>query len=323
MDAVNNYNFWQQLLHRIVLSPRFMREMMFDFEKSVFLNKSKIEVKNPVFVTGLARAGTTILLEAIHASGKFASLSYSDMPFLMAPNLWKKISKRGVNQQKIERAHRDGIMVNAASPEAFEEVFWRTFSRQEAERQFKNYIVLIQHSYQQRRYLSKNNQNVNRIAVLQKILPSAKVLIVFKDPVNHASSLLRQHLEFSKAQKNDSFIKNYMDWIKHSEFGLSYQPIIPENLKHTNPGCIDHWLEQWYLLYEKLIKHHNGDDNIIFVNGGLLHFEGSWKKIGLFLEIGAYDFKFRDMRKNIEIDCDQELHQKCKILYNNLNKIAI
>ena len=169
MDAVNNYNFWQQLLHRIVLSPRFMREMMFDFEKSVFLNKSKIEVKNPVFVTGLARAGTTILLEAIHASGKFASLSYSDMPFLMAPNLWKKISKRGVNQQKIERAHRDGIMVNAASPEAFEEVFWRTFSRQEAERQFKNYIVLIQHSYQQRRYLSKNNQNVNRIAVLQKI----------------------------------------------------------------------------------------------------------------------------------------------------------
>ena len=319
---MNNYNFWQQLLHRIALSPRFMREIMFDFEKSVFLNKSKIEVKNSVFVTGLARAGTTILLEAIHASGKFASLSYSDMPFLMAPNLWKKISKREVSQQKIERAHKDGLMVNSNSPEAFEEVFWQTFTQQDAQVQIKNYISLILHRYQKFRYLSKNNQNVNRINVLQKILPSAKVLIVFKDPVNHASSLLRQHLEFSKAQKNDSFIKNYMDWIKHSEFGLSYQPIISENLKHANPGCIDHWLEQWYLLYEKLIKYHKGDDNIVFINGGLLHSGESWKKIGFFLEIGDYDFKFRDMRKNIEIDCDQELHQKCKILYDNLNKVA-
>ena len=320
---MNNYNFWQQLLHRIALSSRFMRETAFDFEKSVFLKGSKIEVKNPVFVTGLARAGTTILLEAIHASGKFASLSYSDMPFLMAPNLWKKISKRGVNQQKIERAHRDGIMVNAASPEAFEEVFWRTFSRQEAERQFKNYIVLIQHSYQQRRYLSKNNQNVNRIAVLQKILPSAKILIIFKDPINHAHSLLKQHLKFSKAQQEDGFIKDYMDWIHHSEFGLSYQPITSENLKHTNLECIDHWLEQWLLLYAKLIKAHEGDPNIVFVNGELLHSGESWQKISNFLAISSYDFEFRDMRKNIETDCNQELYQKCKILYDNLNKIAI
>ena len=320
---MNNYNFWQQFLHRIALSFRFMRETMFEIEKSAFLKKSKIEVKNPVFVTGLARAGTTILLEAIHKSGEFASLSYSDMPFLMAPNLWKKISKRDESQQKIERAHGDGIMVNTNSPEAFEEVFWQTLTQQYGEDQFENYVRLILHSYQRHRYLSKNNQNVNRIDILQKVLPSAKILIIFKDPINHASSLLKQHIEFSKVQQNDSFIKDYMDWIHHSEFGLSYQPITSDNLKHANPECIDHWLEQWWLLYERLIKRHKGDDNIIFVNGGLLYSGKSWKKIGNFLEIGGYDFKFRNMEKNIETDCNQELYQKCKILHDNLNKVAI
>jgi hypothetical protein len=320
---MNNYNFWQQLLHRIALSSRFMRETAFDFEKSVFLKGSKIEVKNPVFVTGLARAGTTILLEAIHESGEFASLSYSDMPFLMAPNLWRKIRKRDESQQKIERAHGDGIMVNANSPEAFEEVFWQTLTQQDGEAQFKDYIKLILRSYQKQRYLSKNNQNVNRIDILQKVLPDAKILIVFKDPVNHARSLLKQHMEFSKAQQEDGFIKNYMDWIKHSEFGLSYQPITSENLRHTNPNCIDHWLEQWHLLYDKLIKSHEGDSNVVFVNGDLLHSEGLWRKVSNFLEIRSYDFEFRDMRRDTEVDCNQELHQKCKTIYNKLDKISI
>ena len=320
---MNNYNFWQQLLHRIALSSRFMREMSFDFEKAIFLKKTTSEVRDPVFVTGLARSGTTILLEAIHASGKFASLSYTNMPFIMAPNLWGKISDKSNVQEKAERAHGDGIMVDTNSPEAFEEVFWQTFSNQEASKQFENYIRLIQHSYQQCRYLSKNNQNANRINVLQKILPSAKILIVFKDPLNHAYSLLKQHLEFSKVQQEDSFIKNYMDWIYHSEFGLSYQPITSEKFDYPNPDCIDHWLEQWWQLYTRLIKAHKGDPNIVFVNGGLLHSGESWQKISNFLEISSYDFEFRDMRKNIETDCNQELYQKCKILYDNLNKIAI
>lgn len=320
---MNNYNFWQQLLHRIALSSRFMREMAFDFEKAVFLKKSTTEIKDSVFVTGLARAGTTILLEAVHASGKFASLSYANMPFVMSPNLWGEISGKNNAQEKTERAHGDGIMVDTNSPEAFEEVFWQTFSNQEANKQFKNYVGLIQNSCQQRRYLSKNNQNVNRIDVLQKILPSAKILIVFKDPLNHACSLLKQHVEFSKVQQKDGFIKDYMDWIHHSEFGLSYQSITSENLKHTNLECVDHWLEQWWLLYAKLIKVHEGDPNIVFVNGGLLYSGKSWENIRNFLEIGNYDFKFRNVKKNIETDYNQALYQKCKILYDNLNKVAI
>ena len=119
------------------------------------------------------------------------------------------------------------------------------------------------------------------------------------------------------------FIKNYMDWINHSEFGLSYQPITSENLEYSNPDCIDHWLEQWYLLYERLTRSYKGDGNIVFVNGGSLHSGESWNKIGDFLEIGFYDFDFINTKRDIETYCSQELYQKCKILYSDLNKIAI
>ena len=71
-----------------------MREVTFDFESSNISSSS--ENGDHVFITGLARAGTTILLNALYKSNLFASLSYSDMPFVLAPNLWSKISfKRG------------------------------------------------------------------------------------------------------------------------------------------------------------------------------------------------------------------------------------
>ena len=69
-----------------------------------------------------------MLLNALHKSNLFASLSYSDMPFVLAPNLWSKISFNKRYSELKERAHGDGIKVSTESPEAFEEVFWKTFA---------------------------------------------------------------------------------------------------------------------------------------------------------------------------------------------------
>ena len=87
---MNNYSWLQQKLHHIALSSNFMREAAFDIE-STFFYLLKGQVDKHVFVAGLARSGTTILLNAIHESNVFASLSYKDMPFVLAPNLWSKI----------------------------------------------------------------------------------------------------------------------------------------------------------------------------------------------------------------------------------------
>ena len=105
-----------------------MREVMFDVEKSIFLKKDDNFDDNHVFVAGLARSGTTIFLNAIYQSNQFASLTYDDMPFILAPNLWKKISPKKIHGELQERAHGDSIRVSSNSPEAFEEVFWKTFS---------------------------------------------------------------------------------------------------------------------------------------------------------------------------------------------------
>ncbi len=318
---MNNYNIWQRGLHRLALSSDFMRETAFDLEKMIFLKQAKtVEAKTPVFVTGLARGGTTILLEAIHASGEFASLSYSNMPFLLAPNLWGRVAHNSANKEKSERAHGDGIMISTNSPEAFEEVFWNTFSKNGDVEQFNNYIQLILQSYQKNRYLSKNNQNVNRIDKIRTLLPDAKILIVFKSPLSHANDLLTQHRSFAKAQKKDKFIREYMDWIGHSEFGLSYKPIIKTGLAYTDFNDINHWLEQWLLLYSKLLDENSNFENTVFVDGGSLRPGGSWSRIKKFVGVENDFLGFRDVREDLEIDCSRELLFACEELNKELQK---
>ena len=114
-----------------------------------------------------------------------------------------------------------------------------------------------------------------------------------------------------------------MDLIKHTEFGLSYCPIISKNLRYPNSNHINHWLEQWHLLYGKLMEFYVGNPNVMFVNGGLLHSGKSWQKICTFLAIDDFDFDFRDVRKNINVDCNQGLLEKCMKLYHELDKISI
>ena len=63
-------------LHKLALSSQLMREVTYDAESSIML-PNDIEGEN-VFVSGLARSGTTILLNAIYESQEFASLSYAD-----------------------------------------------------------------------------------------------------------------------------------------------------------------------------------------------------------------------------------------------------
>ncbi len=317
---MNNYNIWQRTLHRLALSSRFMRETAFDLEKMIFLKQAETVVaKAPVFVTGLARGGTTILLEAIHASGDFASLSYSNMPFLLAPNLWGKVAHNSVNKEKHERAHGDGIMISTNSPEAFEEVFWET-GRTE---QFNDYMQLVLYSYQKNRYLSKNNQNVNRIDKIRALLPNSKILIVFKRPLSHAYDLLTQHQSFTKAQQKNSFIRDYMDWIGHSEFGASYRPIVGEDLAYSNYDDINHWLEQWLLIYSKLLYENQNFENTAFVDGESLRPNGSWSRIKKFVGVENDFSEFRDVREDLHIDCNQKLFSKCKKLYSNLQELAI
>ena len=155
---MNNYSWLEQKLHKFALSSQFMREVTFDFESTNISPAS--ETENHIFITGLARSGTTILLNALYKSNIFASLSYADMPFVLAPNLWSKISFNKKNLELKERAHGDGIKVSTNSPEAFEEVFWKTFSDEEYEEledKFRVYVGNIIRKYKKERLIKRKS----------------------------------------------------------------------------------------------------------------------------------------------------------------------
>ncbi|MGB5838386.1 MAG: hypothetical protein WBH14_15195, partial [Albidovulum sp.] len=122
---MSDYSALDRLLHRMALASPVVAEMMHDMERGMFLKSAPEDGGQHVFVTGLARAGTTILMREIHRTGDFGSLTYADMPFVLAPNLWARLSKKGQTAGvKAERAHGDGIEVDTQSPEALDEVYW-------------------------------------------------------------------------------------------------------------------------------------------------------------------------------------------------------
>ncbi|GLQ54311.1 sulfotransferase family protein [Devosia nitrariae] len=231
--------------------------------------------ERPVFVTSLARAGTTILLELLAAHKEFASATYRNMPFTMAPLLWGRVSglfyKAG---EKAERAHGDGIAVNLDSPEAFEEMIWMAFWREhyanghieiwtEKDRYPEYEAFLARHMKKvvagrpgAHRYLSKNNANIARLPLILAAFPDAQVLIPVRDPVAHVASLMRQHRRFLDLHARDRFARQYMEGIGHFEFGAALRPIAfpggPESAEGAEHA--DYWLGYWIAAYEHVLR---------------------------------------------------------------------
>ena len=324
---MNNYSPLQRFLHRTVLSSKLMREIMFDIEQSLFLKKNENFDDAHVFVAGLARSGTTVLLNAIHASGQFASLSYDDMPFILAPNFWAKISPIKNSSEYQERAHGDNIRVSSNSPEAFEEVFWETFGNdsQVYEELFLNFISLVLKKNNKARYLSKNNQNIRRLDYISQVLPHSKILIPFREPTQQASSLFFQHKKFINMQNEDVFVRNYMKWIGHSEFGLDYKMIKSSNLLYPDAISLNHWLEQWYLTYKPIFELSSMNRNIHLIDyKSLCNDPNVWTNIKSTLEINhEVKFSFNETIKTINFTYDSKLSDKCSSLYESLVALSL
>ena len=111
-----------------------------------------------------------------------------------------------------------------------------------------------------------------------------------------------------------------MDWIGHSEFGLGYRPIVANGLFYKDWNSLNHWLEQWNLIYSDLMMNFASEKNVIFVcYESLCSSEMTWAEIRNRIEIkNEYGFDFRASQKEINLEYDQELHAKCKDIYHSL-----
>ena len=261
----SDYSVGDRLLHRLALGTPILPEVIHDVEKAAFLKRAPQARKGQhVFICGLARAGTTVLMREIYATGSFGSLAYRDMPFVLAPNLWAKLSGKRTLETR-ERAHGDSIMVDLESPEALDEVYWRVMcssdyifnnalkphepDSDELEG-FEALVRLVLLRTGRERYLSKNNNNILRIPALAKQFPNARFLVPIRDPRYHAASLMKQHERFGNV---DKFTADYMRWLGHHEFGADHRPFQFHQKNFGTPDMANYWLQLWIATHEHLI----------------------------------------------------------------------
>lgn len=258
------YSDMAQLFHHIVLDNYHLGKRLLERQIKDVKAESTREGTSRVLITGLARAGTTALTKELEKRGDFASLDYSNMPVLLAPRLWARIYKpKRVEDQ--ERAHGDGVKVGLASVEALEEYFFKVIKNDSfilengiAKHELSEEENALYRRYQNsiaedKVYLAKNNNAATRLPSLIKHNPDLSVFVLLRDPVQHAFSLMKQHQKFEKEQQDDPFIRSYMDWLGHHEFGGGQRPFLlndgDEKLFEGDTNDINYWLDRWISYY--------------------------------------------------------------------------
>ncbi len=315
-----NYNLIQKVLHSLVLGNRFINKSLFEIEKIFFLKNQNIKENKHVFISGLPRSGTTLLLNILYSSGEFASLKYSNMPFILSPNISNFIPVKKISKK--ERYHKDGIFFDLESPEAFDEIFFKVFSKENEKSEFYNFIKLILKSQKKNKYLSKNNLNFKRFKTIESIVPNSKFLIPIREPYQHSSSLYKQHINFLKLQEKDNFVRKYMNYLNHNEFGFDHKPWnTPKQYK--DPKNINYWLEQWFLFYTNIYEKFSKFNSCIFVVYEEIFKESNFKNLINELDIKnlnySNNFKSGNSYKLVS-NFDKDLYTKSVLLYKKFNK---
>jgi hypothetical protein len=203
-----------------------------------------IGVMQPIYISGVARAGSTILLETLAQHPDLASHRYRDYPPVFTPYWWNRFLDRVPQRASApaERTHRDGIAITPESPEAFEEVIWMAFfpglhdPTQSAvfssatrhpgfEAFYRDHIRKLVRVRGGKRYLSKDNYNVSRLEYLLELFPDVRFVIPVRDPVWHIASLMKQHALFCTGEERHPEALRHMQRVGHFEFGLDRRPI--------------------------------------------------------------------------------------------------
>lgn len=281
MSFENRYTFLEKWLHQIAFSTGPIQASVSDMEDRIYAKQLQdIGAERPVFITALPRAGTTVLLNLFARSGEFATHTYRDMPFVLCPMFWQKFSSSFQQDDRPrERAHGDGVNISLQSPEAFEEIIWRLFWKDHyredciepwtsgGNEEFLDFLtshmrkiiaVRRQQGESIKRYASKNNGNIARLAVLREMLPDSTIIIPFRDPIQHAASLLKQHQRFLAMHSEDRFSARYMEGVGHYDFGDNFKPVNFDGWLNSDrrPDATElgFWVEYWIAGYGHILN---------------------------------------------------------------------
>lgn len=279
--------YWQS---RTVKATENLWKRFGNFETGILGDElDEIKIESPVYVTSLARAGTTIVTEMLNEHPDTTSHRYSDFPWVWTPYWRNYLRQRSqvIEPRLEERAHKDRILVSQESPEAVEEVLWNHFFPQTHDPRQSNVLdqqtslpvfekfytehlqklLLVREA---KRYLAKGNYNIGRIAYIHKLSPSARFVIPVRDPINHIASLAKQHQFFIRAARSDPRVGEQLQFAGHWEFGPGRRAInygdkqaitkIEDAWEHGDEVLGLAWL--WRSTYEHLLNQLNASPDL-------------------------------------------------------------
>jgi len=238
-----------------------------------------VPLESPVYICGLARAGSTLLLEFLAEAPGFASHVYGDFPLLWTPYWahWLRAHTPKPKETPHERANGDRIAVTRTSPEALEEPLWMEFFpgrhdptvdqvldanayNETFTRFYSAHIRKLLLARGAGRYLAKGNYNVSRIGYLRHLFPDVRIVLTVRSPVAHVASLLRQDRRFTAWSAADRSIARQLARSGHFEFGPQKRAIaFGDTAEATRiQACFDSgrtvegYARQWAAVYDWL-----------------------------------------------------------------------
>ena len=290
---------------------RFNKLFLFlsNFENN-FFQIDRLKIKNPVFICGMARSGTTFLTHLLDSSKYFSTFKYKYLPFYKTPIFWNYINNFFyLSKKKRQRLHGDNLQININSPDSFEELIWKNFLEDYALKGYwqkveydetsdlpKNldlFIKKIIHINKINRYLSKNNNNIFRVKYLLKKYPDSKIIIVIRNPVDLAFSSAKVHFKFLKYHETIKNFSEELSELGHYEFGFQRKMFNLRGNKQLNPQnirfkTIRSYLERYQDLLNFIIENYSneiGDKQIVILNYDNLKKINDLSKLFQFLNI--------------------------------------
>lgn len=356
MTFDDRYGWLDRLLHRTAFRAGTAQHALADVEDLMYRDAlADVSIEHPVFITALPRSGTTILLRLLWGSGHFASHTYQDMPFVLCPLLWDQYTGQfGVEETTRERAHGDGLEVSETTPEAFEEMVWKHFwpdhyrpdhirpwTSTDQNEEFNSFfdshvrkIIAIrrQEDPERQRYVSKNNLNIARLAAPPPLLRQGTTLIPFREPLQQAASMYRQHQRFLDLHEEDDFVREYMEAIGHHEFGKGLRPINFDDwlVDAPPPNTLAFWVRYWIAGYRFVVRH-AGESAVLVPYAQLTETpESTLARLAQFIDLPDVDLTSQSDRlqppRTHSVDpsaLPDALQQEADELYERLNERAL
>ena len=328
-----------QALHRFALESTGLKKFWFgrECERNGFAFE---QTRSNLFIAGLARSGSTALLGAIYRSGAFAATTYAMMPFVLAPSIARLLGRLPrAEAAAAERAHGDAIEVGLESPEALDGLFWSTMfpaggdriePRQVPAEILREYAMFIENLLLDAgagRYLSKMNQGIDKLASLAGYFAQSVFLLPYREPLQQASSLRRQHQRFGRLS---GYEKKYFGWLGHHEFPalhrrFDFEPTAVAALDETSD--LNYWLRQWRDGYAYLSRLAGLYPNLLPVcYEHMAQSQSFWNKLSQRLEADITGAGFIDRNRDEAAPgdaVDESLYQDCRSIYAQLSRQSL